>query len=249
MMTDVKNMTDTARLAKRIDERLEELGLRATNEQLNLLAMHLEMVVRKNETLNLTRITDMESAIVLHVVDSLLLLQRVTSAPDGPLVDIGTGAGYPGIPLAVMTGRPTLLIDSVGKKTRAVNEFIERLGLDDQVLARQIRAEELARTDGECFSVVTARAVAQTSVLVEYAAPLLAMGGCLVLTKGQLSKGELESGKKAGRLCGLKYVSRETYELPDDRGHREILTFEKAVQPRIKLPRKVGMAQHHPLGM
>lgn len=227
---------------------LETVGISATGDQLALLDRHLRLVIEKNKELNLTRITDYQSAVVLHVVDSLLLLSAVDRAPRGPLLDLGTGAGYPGIPLAIMTNRPTLLIDSVGKKVAAVSEFVERLGLDDQVEARQVRAEELARTQHGRYAVVTARAVAQTNVLVEYAAPLLKMGGLLIAAKGRLTDEEFEVGQSAGRICGLKNVSRETFELSRNLGHREVLVFEKIGSPHIKLPRNVGMAKHHPLG-
>lgn len=236
-------------LEERIRRYLGWLRMEPTDEQLNLLAHHLELVIEKNKVINLTRITDPESAVVLHVMDSLLLLPAVEGAPHGRLLDVGTGAGYPGIPLAIMTGRQALLIDSVGKKVAAVREFIDQLELDDKASARQVRVEELARTEGGSFAVVTARAVAQTNVLVEYAAPLLVMGGRLVATKGHVSDEELAAGKAAADLCGLCLVSRETFELPEELGHREILTFEKVRRPHIKLPRNVGMAKHHPLGL
>lgn len=240
---------ERTQLEMAIGDVLSAYGIPASEEQLGLLALHLQLVIERNKVLNLTRIEDEEEGVVLHVLDSLLLLSSVNEVPRGELVDIGTGAGYPGIPLAIMTGRPVLLIDSVGKKVKAVDDFVRELGLVRTVEACQIRAEELARERGARFVVVTARAVAKLNVLVEYAAPLLVMGGRLVATKGQTSDEELGQGDAAAGICGLRRVSRETFELPEGQGHREIISYEKVSAPRIKLPRNVGMAKHHPLGM
>ena len=218
-----------------------------SERQLELLATHLMLVIQKNEQINLTRITNLEDAAYLHVVDSLLLWPSFEAAPAGKFVDIGTGAGFPGIPLAIATGRKALLVDSVGKKVNAVGEFIQALGLQNRAEARQARIEPLGKELRGQFSVVCARAVAQTNVLVEYAAPLLGKGGRLVVAKARPTEEELTTAKRAAKVCGLRYVSRETFELPGERGHREILSYERVGNPSIKLPRAVGMAKHHPL--
>lgn len=214
-----------------------------------LLARHLDLVIDKNRSVNLTRIDSFEDGAYLHVADSLLLMSAFDRAPRGAFVDVGTGAGYPGIPLAVATGRKALLVDSVGKKAAAVSEFVHELGIDKQVEVSNARIEEVGRTRRSQFAVVTARAVAQTNVLVEYAAPLLKSGGHLVVAKAHVSTEELDAANRAALVCGLKIVSRETFELPDGRGHREVLSYERVRNPSIKLPRAVGMAQHHPLGL
>ena len=146
-----------------------------------------------------------------------------------------------------MTGARGTLIDSVGKKVSAVNEFIGHLGLSN-IRARHIRAEDLAR-ENELFDAVFARAVAQSNVLVEYAAPLLSNGGHCVLEKANISTDELDAAKRAARICGLSLVSRETFELPRSHGHREIIVFEKRSKPQIKLPRRTGEAKQSPLGI
>lgn len=228
---------------------LGEMGISSTGEQRALMLRHLDLVEEKNKVMNLTRITDARTAAILHIVDSLLLLDGVNGAPTGAMLDIGTGAGFPGIPLAVMTGRGGLLIDSVGKKAAAVQEFLRVLGLDGRLQARQERAEELALKERGQYAVVVARAVSQLNTLVEYATPLLKKGGRLVVTKGNLTPEERTAGEAAATICGLRNVSRETFELPQGLGHREILTFEKFRGSQVKLPRKTGMAQHHPLGV
>ena len=233
-----------------LDEYLNEYGLHLKTEQMFCLLEHLDLVAEKNKVLNLTRITDAEDAIVRHIVDSLLLLPSIETlnlSREATFVDIGTGAGFPGIPIAIVTEYHGLLIDSVGKKVRAVQEFIQELGLDRQVAAQSIRAEDLARSALRSYDFVTARAVADLGVLIEYAAPLLKRQGALVVSKGRIDDDELRRGDKTADIVGLERVSRETYELPHDTGHREILTYKKIKGSKIKLPRQTGMAKHKPL--
>lgn len=241
-------MSSESRL-RELGETLSAFGIGTTSEQRELLLRHLDLVIEKNRVMNLTRISDWYSGMILHILDSLLLVSSCDQAPIGPFLDMGTGAGYPGIPLGIVTGRKGLLVDSVGKKVSAVTEFVEELGLDDQLFTCHARVEDLGRDRRSSFAVVVARAVAQTNVLVEYATPLLMQGGRLVVTKGNLSDEELEAGLAAAGICGMECVSRETHELPDGMGHREILTFEKVRKARIRLPRKAGEAKRHPLGV
>ena len=127
--------------------------------QRELLDKHLELVIEENKVTNLTRIVDWESAQVLHVEDSLAGLPEVEEAMEGPYLDMGSGAGFPGIPLAIMTGRETLLADSSGKKTRALDSFATELGIDDIVSTYHGRIEDLALQQPNHFSLVTARAL------------------------------------------------------------------------------------------
>ena len=237
------------RCAEVLRAALFSANIKLDDRQVELLALHLVLVARKNEQINLTRITNLEDGAYLHVVDSLLLCNSFANAPAGRFVDVGTGAGYPGIPLAIATGRRALLVDSVGKKTKAVEEFVRELGLQKTVEVRQARIEDLGRERRGQFAVVCARAVAQTNVLIEYAAPLLAKGGRLVVAKANPTEDELRAATRAAQICGMRFVSRETFELPDERGHREVLSYERVKNPSIKLPRAVGMAKHHPLGV
>lgn len=227
---------------------LDDAGIAASPHQRELLATHVDLVIERNRSVNLTRIASVRDAAYLHVVDSLLLMEAFSQAPEGPFVDMGTGAGFPGIPLAIMTERPAVLIDSVRKKAAAVDDFVCSLGLSGQVHVEAVRAEEFARGNRNRFSVVTARAVAQTNVIVEYGAPLLVRGGRLVVAKARPSDEEVAAGDRAARICGLRCVSRETRQLPHDMGRREILCYERTGNPSVRLPRAVGMAKHHPLG-
>lgn len=243
-------MTAPEVLREQVREELADFGISCTEEQARLLVAHLSLVIEKNKVVNLTRITDPADAVTLHIVDSLLPLavERLGLSSDSSFVDIGTGAGYPGIPLGVMTGAEGLLLDSVGKKVAAVSEFIHELGLTN-LTALHTRVEDLPTDVLGVQDCVVARAVAQSNVLVEYATPLLSFGGLLVLEKAHVSDEEYEAAKKASKLCGLSIVSRETFELPREMGYREILVFAKTGEARVKLPRKAGMAKKEPLGL
>ena len=232
-----------------VRQALSETEIEVTERQCELLSRHLDLVLSYNERLNLTRITNPVEAAYLHVADSLLLLNAVEFAPRGVLLDMGTGAGFPGLPLAIVTGRKAVLADSVRKKVVAVDEFVRELGLERRITTEATRVEELARRRKRDFAVVTARAVAQANVLVEYASPLLCHGGRLVVAKARPSMDEMAAADRAAKLCGMKRVSRETFELPGDRGHREVIVYERVGNPSVKLPRNTGMAQHHPLGV
>ena len=235
---------------RQLQDQLAQFGISCTDEQADLLVRHLRLVVEKNKVVNLTRITDLDEAVTLHLVDSLLPLAcpEVSMGPKTSFVDMGTGAGFPGIPLGVMTGAHGLLIDSVGKKVAAVSEFIHELGLSG-ITARHSRVEDLSSDVLGKQDYVFARAVAQANILVEYAAPLLVSGGTLVLEKARPEDEELACAERAAKLCGLSYVSRETFELPFERGHREILVYQKTGKAQVKLPRRAGMAKQDPLGV
>lgn len=210
----------------------------------DLLKRHLELMIEANKTTNITRISTWDEGMLLHVEDSLVGLPEVEEAPEGRLVDIGSGAGYPGIPLAIESGRATLLADSVGKKTAILASMVEELGLDN-VEVYTGRIEDLAREKEGVFAVVTARALAQLSVLMELASPLLQDGGRLVCYKANVSDEELQHALSLQERLGMSLVSDRAVELGDAR--RRIISFEKSGRPQINLPRKTGMAQKRPL--
>lgn len=210
----------------------------------DLLKRHLELVIEANKTTNITRISTWEEGMLLHVEDSLVGLPEVMDAPAGRMADIGSGAGYPGIPLAIESGRQTLLADSVGKKTAILSSMVETLGLEN-VEVYTGRIEDLAREKPAAFTVVTARALAQLSILMELASPMLQEGGRLVCYKANVSEEELQHALSLQEQLGMKHVSDRTVTLGDN--CRRIICFEKTGRPKIKLPRKVGMAQKRPL--
>lgn len=222
-----------------------------SSKDISLLVQHLELVIEKSAVLNLTRITDEHEALILHILDSLLFIAHDPKllGSSTSLLDIGTGAGFPGIPLTIVSGCGATLVDSVGKKVRAVQEFTEQLGISDRVSCLHARAEEVPIICPHRFDVVTARAVAQTNVLIEYATPCLRRNGLLIVGKGNPKAEELETANSAARICGFTRSCLFEYELPRGLGHRTILIYKKVGNPRIKLPRKNGMAKEMPLGL
>lgn len=216
------------------------------NRQKDLIAKHLELTIEANKMLNLTRIDTAADGMLLHVEDSLAGIQEMREAPDGLYGDLGSGAGYPGIPLAIATGRQTTLVDSRKKKMLAVEQMIDSLGLSDQIEVYAGRAELLARTRASQFAVLSARALAQMSVLMELANPLLVEGGHLICYKAQVSEDEYEHARALEKMLSMHIVSDREFTL-DEEYQRRIIVFEKTGKAQVKLPRLEGMAQKQPL--
>ena len=205
------------------------------------------MVNQVNQYMNLTRISDIHEALVLHVVDSLSLTRDLPIEPER-FLDMGTGAGFPGIPFAIYTGCEGVLLDSVGKKINAVNAFITELGLD-AVTAVHDRCESYASKHASEFDTVFARAVGQMNLIVEYATPFIEEDGYLVMAKANPSDEERRIADKTAELCGLELVGVDEFDLPCDLGHRTVYLYQKVSKPRVKLPRAVGLAKKQPLVM
>ncbi len=212
-----------------------------------LIDQYLSLVLEANKRINLTRIDSFEKAQVLHVEDSLLALPEIQNAPHGVCADIGSGGGFPGVPLSIKTGRQTLLVDSVRKKMDVLHSILSQLGLSSQIKTYAGRIENLACEKTECFSVVTARALAQLASLLELSSPLLERNGLLICYKAQTNSHEIDCALEAEELVGMKLVSRRKSILSDQKTHREIFVFEKYDNPKINLPRRVGLAQKRPL--
>lgn len=215
-----------------------------TDKQKKIQA-YLDLVIEKNKELNLTRIETREKGMLLHIEDSLSCIDEFTSQ-DGLFLDIGTGGGFPGVPLAIASGRTGVLIDSVQKKARAVQEMIDELNLSNVIQVRGIRSEELALEVGEKFHTVIARAVSSLPTVLELATPLLVSHGEFITLRGKEDERSIEEGNRIAKKLGLEMISSrhlyigETYE-------RNILVFKKVGKPTIKLPRRNGMAQKKPL--
>lgn len=221
-------------------------GIAIGDAQAALLMDDLHAIIEVNKSLNLTRIVSEEAGIIRHLEDSLLGLHAIQNAPDGLYGDLGTGGGFPGIPLAIMTGRTTVLVDSVQKKINAILDVVEGLGLSSQVSGYAGRIEDLAVEKPQAFAVLTARALSSLPSLLELSAPLLIKGGQLVCYKAKPEDEEVETAIRLESKLGMKMVSRETFKLSDGSA-RCIFVFEKVAKPKIKLPRRVGMAQRNPL--
>lgn len=212
-----------------------------------LIDRYLESILEINKTLNLTRIEDSKEARLLHIEDSLSGLEELEAAPDGLYGDLGSGGGFPGVPLAIASGRQTLLVDSVKKKMAAVASVIDELGLTSQIDTYDGRIEDLSVERAGQFNALTARALSRLSVLMELASPLLKHGGHLICYKAQLSDEELEHALSLQKYLGMKLVSDRAFLLSDNETARRIVVFEKYKEPGLKLPRRVGLAQKKPL--
>ena len=213
----------------------------------DLMDRYLDLILEANKTTNLTRISSREEAELLHIEDSLVGLPEVNDAPEGLYGDLGSGGGFPGVPLALATGRQTLLVDSVKKKMALVQKAVDELGLSDQISTYDGRIEELAQRQPKSFAVLTARALSRLVALLELSSPLLMKGGCLVCYKAHVSDEELKEARAVESLLGMRLVSRREAVLSDGETQRTILVFEKVGKARLKLPRRVGMAQKSPL--
>lgn len=218
-----------------------------SSAQQELIDQHLSLIIEANKVTNLTRITSESEARILHVEDSLVALSEVCDAPEGLYGDLGTGGGFPGIPLAIASGRETVLVDSVGKKIAILGQVVHELGLDDSVTTYAGRIEELALDRPGVFSVLTARALTQLPSLVELASPLLRLGGRLISYKANIEDEELDAAIALKGKVGMKLVSDRSLFLSDGVTKRRVIVFEKIAEPTVKLPRRNGMAQKRPL--
>ena len=216
------------------------------SQKQQLQEKHLQLVIAENKTTNLTRIDSYESALLLHLEDSLAGLPEINDAPQGLAADLGIGAGFPGIPLTIETNRPFVLVESVGKKINALNRMIDELMLGDSVTTYYGRIEELALEKNQAFSLVTARALTALNSLIELASPLLMQGGRLIAYKSGDYRQELDEACAIQEKVGMKYLASRPLTLSDGMTKRSIVVFEKSGDPRVSLPRRPGMAQKRP---
>jgi 16S rRNA (guanine527-N7)-methyltransferase len=218
----------------------------ATDAACAVVAEHLAAMLEHNKTVNLTAITDWEQAVKLHVRDSMEAAALLTSLPSGSACDLGTGAGYPGIPLSAVTGRAFTLVESVGKKCRFMEAFLETQPLLSECDVFCGRAEDLGSTRAGQYTVVTARALSSLPSLVELASPLLRTHGFLLAMKADPAAEEIESGRRAAEQCGMRLLDVRRSVLSGGE-QRSIFCYEKVGRPRVALPRRMGLAQKKPL--
>ena len=220
--------------------------MNVTPGQQELLEKHLSLVIDANTRTNITRIDTWDQGWLLHVEDSLVGLPEVQDAPAGKLADLGSGAGYPGIPLAITTDRDVTLVESVGKKASLLAAFADELSLSNRVTVFSGRAEELAREHPAEFSVITARALSSLPSLMELASPLLQQGGCLVCYKSSDIEDELATALVLQEKLAMVFKGRRDAVLSDGSTPRSIVVFKKLGEPTVKLPRREGQAQRKP---
>lgn len=225
-----------------------EAQLSFTEEQLAQFTRYYELLVETNKVMNLTAITEPEEVAVKHMVDSLLAYEDGMQGKT--LVDVGTGAGFPGVPLKIYC--PSLkvtLVDSLGKRLRFLEQVIDELGLKG-IRCEHLRAEDAGRSKKhrEQYEYVTARAVARLSVLSEYCLPLAKKGGQFIALKGSRFAEEIEEGEAAVKILGGKIISAEPVKLPGLDDGRAIIKIAKIKATPAQYPRKAGTPEKQPLG-
>lgn len=219
-------------------------GVEIDAEAARLLADHVAEVYEANAVLNLTRIPK-DDAAELHVGDSLDGLRLMELGGPGPWADIGSGAGFPGVPLGIVSGRRMTLVESIGKKARFLEHVALRLRLDVVVLAS--RAEDAANEHRGEFAAVSARALSALPSLVELASPLLVDQGVLVCWKGEPTADEIARGDRAAKLVGMTRVETARVSAGVSDAARNLVVYRKVGRPTVRLPRRSGMAQRSPL--
>jgi 16S rRNA (guanine527-N7)-methyltransferase len=225
---------------------LVKLGIKLDDTQVEQFSIYADLLIEWNERVNLTSITDPQEIVIKHFIDSLTLGQYMKAHK---LADIGTGAGFPGIPLKIL--HPELhvfLVDSLAKRLDFLKVVIDQLGLH-QVETIHSRAEDFGRDSKyrESFDRVTSRAVARLPVLLEYAVPLLKKNGIFLAAKGTQVDDEVRESKKALEALGGKINGVERFNLGTEAEHRAIVIVEKVKETPKAYPRKAGTPAKKPL--
>lgn len=230
---------------------LEELNITLTDEQIEQFLQYYEMLVEKNKVMNLTGITEYEEVIQKHFLDSLSLIRVIPDIASQKLtvIDLGTGAGFPGIPLKIAFPELEItLMDSLNKRILFLQEVIDALGLK-KVSAVHGRAEEMASnaTHRQQYDLCVSRAVSNLAVLTEYCLPFVKKGGLFVSYKSADSDAEIQEGKKAISILGGKLTSVDKFQLPDSDLRRTLVCIKKVKDTPKKYPRKAGTPAKLPL--
>lgn len=225
------------------------------SNQLQQFEEYYEMLVEKNKVMNLTAITEREEVILKHFIDSLAIAGYVKLWEQSyKIIDVGTGAGFPGIPLKIaFPNLQVTLFDSLNKRIRFLQEVIDALNLNESGLCIAVhgRAEEGARnkTMRENYDFVFSRAVANMAVLSEYCIPFVKVGGFFIPYKTGAVDEEITQGTKAIHILGGKIEKVEKLMLPDSDITRSFVFIKKEKQTPKAYPRKAGTASKQPLGV
>ena len=235
-------------MSKILKSGLEKLNILYSDEQLELIDNFYEILVEKNKVMNLTRITDREDFYVKHVLDSLLV-SKVCDIENKYILDVGTGAGFPGIPIKIFfPDTELLLMDSVNKKLLFIEEVIGELRLDN-ISVIHGRAEDLGHDKGyrEKFDLVVSRAVADMSVLSEFCLPFVKKDGEFIAYKSSDSNDEIKSAGKAVKILSGSEINIFDVEIPDADIIRKLIKIKKKLTIPNKYPRKPGIPAKNPL--
>lgn len=225
----------------------KKLDVEINNNQIDKFYKYMEILLEWNQKINLTAITDCEEIILKHFVDSLTIERYVEKG--SYLIDVGTGAGFPGIPIKIVREDiKMVLLDSLNKRIQFLNEVINQLGLKN-IEAVHARVEEFGKNKEyrEKFDIATSRAVANLSTLSEYMIPLVKVGGKCVCMKGKEVEQELQDAKNAINVLGGKAVDKVEFQLLDNDINRSIICISKVKSTPSKYPRKPGTPSKEPI--
>lgn len=227
---------------------VKNFKIELSDEQLNQLENYYKLLVSWNERMNLTAITEPKDVAIKHFADSLSVLSFVDVPNGASVIDVGTGAGFPGLVLKIV--RPDIkltLLDSLKKRLTFLEDVLNNLGLDAQLI--HSRAEEGGQSIDlrECYDFAVSRAVAQLNVLCEYCLPYVRLSGSFIAFKGGESDGEIKNASKAIQTLGGKNKNVYKFDLPENSGSRTLVIIEKVQPTPDKYPRQNGKIKAKPL--
>ncbi|MCI8345157.1 MAG: 16S rRNA (guanine(527)-N(7))-methyltransferase RsmG [Clostridia bacterium] len=228
-----------------LKEKLRLINIKLEDKQIEEFYNYMNLLLEWNERINLTAITEPIEVILKHFVDSATIIKYIED--NKKIVDVGTGAGFPGIPLNIINSKASYtLVDSLNKRINFLNEVINSLQLNN-INTIHSRIEDFGRNNKERFDIATSRAVASLNILLEYLLPLVKIGGICICMKGSNVKEEIESASKALEILGGKIEKVEKIILPDSDIERNIVIVKKVKSAPSKYPRKAGMATKEPI--
>lgn len=234
-------------IRQKLVSQAKSLGIKVTAEQAGKFQRYMELLLEWNEKLNLTAITEPEEIVEKHFLDSLTLLSACSPKEGGRLLDVGTGAGFPGVPVKIM--RPDLqvtLLDGSNKRLNFLGELCGELGIECVRIHKRAEEAGLDKTMRESYDMVTARAVAQLRVLCEYCLPLVKMKGFFVAMKGPGAGEELAEAGNALDILGGDKAEVKQVQLPTA-GERNLIVVRKLSFTPKGYPRHGGTISKHPL--
>ena len=232
---------------KTMQEKANFFKIRFSVEQLEQFFAYMELLIEWNEKMNLTAITEPEEIILKHFIDSITILKEIED--NSKLVDVGTGAGFPGIPLSIMNQTLKItLMDSLNKRLIFLQEVVNQLNLKNIQIVHA-RAEEFGQNKKyrESFDVATSRAVANLSTLSEYLIPLVKVDGKVISMKASEAQEEINEAKKAIEILGGQIEKTDEFNLPQSDIGRTVITIKKEKQTPNKYPRKPGTPSKEPI--
>ena len=225
----------------------KEINILFTEEQLQKFYQYMNLLIEWNEKINLTAIVEPKEIILKHFIDSLTIIKYIE--PKKSVIDIGTGAGFPGIPIKIMREDLDItLLDSLNKRIHFLNEVIQKLELKN-ITAVHARIEEYAKNKQyrESFDVATSRAVANLTTLSEYMLPMVTLKGMAICMKGSEISEEISKSKNSIKLLGGEIDKIEKFTLPKSDNKRNLILIRKYRQTPGKYPRKPGIPSKEPL--